>query len=86
MAMSRSRRAVTVGVDGHAEGVTAGVDRATDVVVNPVGVAEHIELKDLEAIARGLGRRSETGSGAVLAGKPSRGTAPNVTSTTGATD
>src|SRR6516225_8866714 len=37
--------AVAVGVDGHAEGVIASVDRAADVVVDPVGVAEDIELK-----------------------------------------
>src|SRR5215472_12722932 len=55
--------AVAVGVDGHAEGVIAGVDRATDVVVDPVVVAEDVKLKDLEAVARGLGCCLQAGMG-----------------------
>src|SRR5262249_23475172 len=47
--------AVAVGVDGDAERVIAGIDRAAEMVVDPAGVAEHIELKDLEAVTRGLG-------------------------------
>ena len=48
--------AVAVGVDGQAKGVIALVDGAADMVVNPLGVAANIELEDLEAVARGLGR------------------------------
>src|SRR4029077_6335844 len=47
--------AVAVGIDGQAKRVIALVDGAADVVVDPLGVAAHIKLEDLEAVARGLG-------------------------------
>src|SRR6266404_5759394 len=47
--------AVAVGVDRQAKRVIALVDGAADMVVDPGGVAAHIELEDLEAVARGLG-------------------------------
>ena len=47
--------AVAVGVDGHAKRVIALVDRAADMVVDPFGVAAHIELEDFEALAGGFG-------------------------------
>src|SRR5207249_883667 len=53
--------AVMVGVDGQAKGIVAGVDRTAEVVVDPVRAAADIELKDLEAAARSLGGRFETG-------------------------
>src|SRR5438067_7876294 len=46
--------AVAVGVDGQAKGVIALVDRAADMVVDPLGVAAHIKLEDLEPIAGGF--------------------------------
>src|SRR5262249_40303901 len=55
--------AVTVGVDSYAERVVTGVDRTAELVVDPVVVAHHIELEDLEAVDRGLGRRREAGLG-----------------------
>src|ERR1700757_4505613 len=45
--------AVPVSVDSDAERVITGIDRATELVVDPAGVSQHIELKDLEAVARG---------------------------------
>ncbi len=53
--------AVAVGVDGQTEGVVALVDRAADMVVDPGGVAAHIELKDLETVAGGFGGLVEPG-------------------------
>ena len=53
--------AVAVGVDGQAKGVVALVDRAAHMVVDPGGVAAHIELEDLEAVAGGLGGLVEPG-------------------------
>jgi hypothetical protein len=52
---------IAVGVDGQAERVIALVDGAADMVVDPGGVAPHVELKYLEAVARGLGRLVEPG-------------------------
>jgi hypothetical protein len=43
--------AIAVGVDGQAKGVIALVDRAADIIVDPGGVAPHIELENLEAVA-----------------------------------
>jgi len=54
LAMSRSP-AVAVGVDRQAKGVVALVDCATDMVVDPLRGAAHINLKDREAVARCLG-------------------------------
>ena len=53
--------AVAVGVDGQAKRVVALVDGAADMVVDPGGVAAHVKLKDLEAVARGLGGLVEPG-------------------------
>src|SRR6266436_2622826 len=50
---------VAVGVDGQAKGVITLVEGSADMVVDPLGVAAHIELEDLEAVARGLGRLVE---------------------------
>ncbi len=47
--------AVTVGVDDQAECVIAAVDGAADMVVDPIGVAAHVKLKNLAAAARSLG-------------------------------
>src|SRR5579871_6457741 len=47
--------AVAVGVDGQAEPVIALVLGAADMLVDPGGIAAHIELKDLEAVARRRG-------------------------------
>ena len=53
--------AIAVGVDGQAEGVVALVNRAADMVVDPVGVAAHVKLEDLEAVAGGLRGLVQTG-------------------------
>ena len=53
--------AVAVGVDRQAKRVVALVHRAPDMVVDPGRVAAHIQLEDLEAVARGLGGFSSPG-------------------------
>src|SRR6516162_2108650 len=55
-------KAVAVGVDGHAGGVVAGVDRAAEVIVDSIGVAQHIELEDLQAVVRRLGQSNQISS------------------------
>src|SRR5262249_38690402 len=55
--------AVPVSVDGDAERVITGIDRTTELVVDPIGVAQHIELKNLEPVTRCRSRRLETGMG-----------------------
>src|SRR5487761_1241827 len=45
--------AVAVGVDRQAKGVIALVDGASDMVVDPSGVAAHVKLEDLEAVTGG---------------------------------
>ena len=47
--------AVAVGVDGQAKGVVAVVDRAAHMIVDPIGVAAHVKLKDAEPVAGRLG-------------------------------
>ena len=47
--------AVAVGVDGKAERVIAVVDGTPDMVVDPGGIAAHVELKDFEGVSRSFG-------------------------------
>src|ERR1700757_1542116 len=53
--------AIPIGVDRDAERVIAGIDRAAELVIDPTGISQHIELKDLEAAARRRGGRFEAG-------------------------
>jgi hypothetical protein len=53
--------AVAIGVDRQAKGVVPLVDGAADMVVDPGGVAAHIQLKDLETVTRSFGSFVEPG-------------------------
>ena len=55
--------AVAVGVDRQAEGVIAAVGGAADMIIDPGCVAAHVELKNLEPVARGLGGLVHAGIG-----------------------
>jgi hypothetical protein len=43
--------AVAVGVDGKAECVITVVDGASDMVINPIGIATNVKLENLKGIA-----------------------------------
>ena len=47
--------AVAVGVDRQAKGIIALVDSAADMVVDPGGIAAHVQLENLEAVTGGFG-------------------------------
>jgi hypothetical protein len=53
--------AVAVGVDRKSERVIAVVDGAAHIVVDPIGIAAHVKLEDLEAVVRGFGGLFEPG-------------------------